>query len=191
MKKQTAAWGLCGALLALGGCSPELAQVNYGTEEAQWAQSIQNSYPGYRTPRTAPPAIVDNMSPRLIEAEEEKAQAQQVEDDSAVSETVDFAAETGPETTVPADTAKDVPGTAEAAKDAPATPDTAKDAPAATTEKDGLEFTVYTVKAGDTLSSIAKEQYGDAKKYDVIIKANGITDPAKVRIGTKLQIPKL
>lgn len=49
----------------------------------------------------------------------------------------------------------------------------------------------YTVKAGDTLSKISKEQYGDANEYMRIFYANRNTlnDPDKIQIGQQLAIP--
>jgi len=49
----------------------------------------------------------------------------------------------------------------------------------------------YTVKAGDTLSKIAKEQYGDAKAYMKIFDANKdkLSDPDKIKVGQVLVIP--
>ena len=49
----------------------------------------------------------------------------------------------------------------------------------------------YTVKAGDTLSKIAKEQYGDASQWKKIHAANAdlIRDPDKIQPGWTLNIP--
>lgn len=49
----------------------------------------------------------------------------------------------------------------------------------------------YTVKAGDTLSAIAKEQLGDAKAYMKIFEANRdqLNDPDKIKPGQVLKIP--
>jgi nucleoid-associated protein YgaU len=49
----------------------------------------------------------------------------------------------------------------------------------------------YTVKAGDTLSKIAKAQYGNANRYPVIFDANKpmLTDPDKIYPGQVLRIP--
>jgi nucleoid-associated protein YgaU len=49
----------------------------------------------------------------------------------------------------------------------------------------------YTVKKGDTLSAIAKAQYGNANKYPVIFEANKpmLTDPDKIYPGQVLRIP--
>jgi len=51
----------------------------------------------------------------------------------------------------------------------------------------------YTVKSGDTLSKIAKEQYGDTMKYPVIFEANTpmLSDPDKIYPGQTLRIPSL
>ena len=53
--------GLSGAvLLALAaGCQPQLAEVELGDAEVQWNAIVSESYPGFRPPRTAPPAIKD------------------------------------------------------------------------------------------------------------------------------------
>lgn len=189
MKKQLFVCGVGTLLIALCGCGPQLAQGHYGTEEEQWARGIANSYPGYRPPRIAPPAIVDNVSPRLVEAEENQvANVEAVESVEVIPEALP-----APETAAPAEAPKAENSAHPAAepKDAAAPAPAASEVKAETKADDNLEFTFYTVKAGDSLSKIAKEFYGDARKYDIIIKANGITDPAKVRIGTKLQIPKL
>jgi LysM repeat protein len=49
----------------------------------------------------------------------------------------------------------------------------------------------YTVKAGDTLSKIAKEFLGDANKYTAIFNANRdqLSDPDKIKPGQVLKLP--
>ena len=49
----------------------------------------------------------------------------------------------------------------------------------------------YTVKAGDTLSKIAKEHLGNANSYMAIFEANRdqLTDPDKIKPGQILKIP--
>jgi nucleoid-associated protein YgaU len=49
----------------------------------------------------------------------------------------------------------------------------------------------YTVKAGDTLSGIAKAQLGDANAYMKIFNANKdqLTDPDKIKPGQVLKLP--
>ena len=51
--------------------------------------------------------------------------------------------------------------------------------------------TMYEVKAGDTLSKIAKSVYGDANSYNKIVQANKpmLSDPNKIYPGPKLRIP--
>ena len=53
------------------------------------------------------------------------------------------------------------------------------------------EATYYTVVAGDTLSKIAKEQYGNAMEYNRIFDANRpmLSDPNKIYPGQVLRIP--
>ncbi len=49
----------------------------------------------------------------------------------------------------------------------------------------------YTVQAGDTLSKISKQFYGDAKNYMKIFNANKdtLSDPDKIKPGQVLKIP--
>ncbi|HEX5473398.1 MAG TPA: LysM peptidoglycan-binding domain-containing protein [Vicinamibacterales bacterium] len=49
----------------------------------------------------------------------------------------------------------------------------------------------YTVKAGDTLSKIAREHLGDANAYTRIFEANRdvLSDPNKIQPGQTLKIP--
>lgn len=56
----------------------------------------------------------------------------------------------------------------------------------------GAESTYYTVKSGDTLSAIAKAQYGDANAYNKIFEANKpmLSHPDKIYPGQTLIIPK-
>jgi nucleoid-associated protein YgaU len=56
----------------------------------------------------------------------------------------------------------------------------------------GTSETTYTVKAGDTLSKIAREKLGDANAYMDIFNANKglLTDPDKIKPGQVLKIPQ-
>lgn len=55
------------------------------------------------------------------------------------------------------------------------------------------EAVFYTVVKGDTLSKIAKEQYGNAMKYPTIFEANKpmLTHPDKIYPGQVLRIPPI
>jgi nucleoid-associated protein YgaU len=50
---------------------------------------------------------------------------------------------------------------------------------------------IYEVKSGDTLSKIAKTEYGNANDYMLIFEANKdiLKDPNKIYPGQKLKIP--
>ena len=63
------------------------------------------------------------------------------------------------------------------------------DVPAATPASQGAK--TYTVKAGDTLSKIAKQHYGNANSYMKIFEANKglLQDPDKIQVGQVLKIP--
>ncbi|HVR71606.1 MAG TPA: LysM peptidoglycan-binding domain-containing protein [Vicinamibacteria bacterium] len=49
----------------------------------------------------------------------------------------------------------------------------------------------YTVKAGDTLSGISQQFYGNANQYNKIFEANRdkLSDPDKIKPGQELKIP--
>ena len=69
-----------------------------------------------------------------------------------------------------------------------------RDAPEASSLSSRLpEATFYTVVSGDSLSKIAKVQYGDPIKCPVIFEANQpmLKDPDKIYPGPVLRIPAL
>ncbi|MGE0294725.1 MAG: LysM peptidoglycan-binding domain-containing protein [Hyphomonadaceae bacterium] len=49
----------------------------------------------------------------------------------------------------------------------------------------------YTVKSGDTLANIARQFYGDPKRYMEIALYNSLANPDRIFIGQTLQIPGL
>jgi nucleoid-associated protein YgaU len=60
--------------------------------------------------------------------------------------------------------------------------------------KSGAESTaerIYEVKPGDSLSKIAKAEYGDANAYMIIFEANRdiLNNPNLIHPGQKLKIP--
>jgi nucleoid-associated protein YgaU len=53
---------------------------------------------------------------------------------------------------------------------------------------------VHTVAAGDTLSSISRKHYGDGKYWEKIYEANKSaigSDPARLKVGQRLTLPKI
>jgi nucleoid-associated protein YgaU len=50
---------------------------------------------------------------------------------------------------------------------------------------------VHTVTDGDSLQSVAYENYGDATRWRTIAQANGIDNPLALRRGTQLSVPTL
>lgn len=86
---------------------------------------------------------------------------------------------------------------AQQAVSAPASaPAEAAKAPMAEAEEvipeDEPEPDFYTIVAGDTLSKIAKQFYGDANKYPLLFEANRevIKDPNKIYVGQTIRVPK-
>lgn len=59
------------------------------------------------------------------------------------------------------------------------------------TTADGVAARTYTVVSGDSLSKIAKRQYGDANKWHAIFDANRdkIKDPDLIQPGQVLTLP--
>ena len=50
---------------------------------------------------------------------------------------------------------------------------------------------IHTVTDGDSLQSVAYQNYGDATRWRTIAEANGIDDPLRLRRGHQLSIPSL
>jgi nucleoid-associated protein YgaU len=66
------------------------------------------------------------------------------------------------------------------------------DQPKEGTDASAWDATQYhEVKAGDTLSAIAKQYYGDASLYMKIFEANRdiLQNPNLIKVGQKLKIP--
>ena len=63
--------------------------------------------------------------------------------------------------------------------------------PVAQPEAENARAAMYTVKQGDTLSAIARSEYGDAGKWKQIYEANReqIDDPDLIHPGQELRIP--
>ena len=47
----------------------------------------------------------------------------------------------------------------------------------------------YTVRKGDTLGVIARRFYGATSRFSLIVSANRIANPDRLRVGQKLMIP--
>ena len=193
------------AVVVLAGCGPDLAEVPYGSEEARWQEMLRDNYAGYEAPRTAPPAVKDNVSPRLLEEEEQKRKNEQnnvtpppaaenppANDDPA--SIVDNAAERPAAQEPAASPEQPKPAPEKAAEKAPekAPAKTAPDKPAAKNEAPE-KSEVYVVQPKDTLGDLAKKFYGDARRSDVIVKANPELkkNPNFLKPGMKLVIPKI
>lgn len=51
-------------------------------------------------------------------------------------------------------------------------------------------FTEHTVKSGETLSAISKRYFGSSTRANDILRANPLLDPARLRPGRVIRIPK-
>lgn len=183
--------------------------------EQNWARVIGESYPGHRIPKTMPPAVRGSLIVEEgVQSADTAAPAAPAADADPAS-MVDKAAASTPAEDVapepkeqPAPVVKEekaaAPAKAEDKKAdkpaaAPAVEEKKADKPAAApaveekkADKPANQSAEAVVKAGDTLTGLAKEFYGDAKYYDVILKANPqIKNPKSLKIGTKLVIPAL
>ena len=199
----------CAAVIT--GCV-DTADNTLSEMEQDWARVIGESYPGHRIPKTMPPAVRGSV---VIEESVKPADTASVPaapvPDNDPAAMVDKAAADTPES-IPEPKEQPAPAPAEkkeAELVAPAVPAPAvkeeKAAPAPNAEEKKAEKTAEVkaasavgknaeavVKAGDTLTGLAKEFYGDAKYYDVILKANPqIKNPKRLKIGMKLVIPAL
>lgn len=55
---------------------------------------------------------------------------------------------------------------------------------------ENIKGDTYTVQTGDWLSKISGRAYGDIDQFDKIAKANNITNPDVIEVGTVLKIPR-
>ena len=205
-----------GLVFLLAGCSPTMSQTKFSKEELSWQKSIRDNYAGYCPPRTSAPAIQERESmigtravapapkPNVIEPAQPVANEDVVVEEFKPTEKQQKTAKTVDEAAEKTAEKKDAPKKAEEAKkevkkDAPkkaeeAKKEVKKDAPkkAEEAKKEApVAATEYIVLKGDTLGKIAQKFYGDAQKFELIVKANPkLTDPKKLKVGEKIQIPR-
>jgi nucleoid-associated protein YgaU len=56
-------------------------------------------------------------------------------------------------------------------------------------EQPAGEVETYTIQSGDTLRTIAEDQYGDASLADALADFNDIIDPSAINTGDEIEIP--
>lgn len=122
---------------------------------------------------------VDSSGLRVVEGAKEKAKVSLAEDEAVSRAKPPAPKAAAPKAAAPKATPKPAPKPSSPARPAAAAPVNVPD-----------EY--YTVQAGDTLSGIALQFYGDASReaYMRIAKANGIGDPDRIKAGQRLQIPR-
>jgi tetratricopeptide (TPR) repeat protein len=54
-----------------------------------------------------------------------------------------------------------------------------------------IRFIVHEIKAGESLSKVAKLYYGDYQKFPIIARFNNLTDATEVEIGQKVKVPEI
>jgi len=52
-------------------------------------------------------------------------------------------------------------------------------------------YVTHTVQPGESLSKLAQMYYGDYKKFDLIVKFNGLEDATSVQFGQQIRIPEV
>ena len=52
-------------------------------------------------------------------------------------------------------------------------------------------FVFHIVQPGESLAKLAKQYYGDYKKYTIIAEYNGLEDAAQISVGQKIMIPEI
>lgn len=66
-----------------------------------------------------------------------------------------------------------------------------EDAPADVSSSSTGGSQSYTIRKGDTLGSISRKFFGTTKYWQKIASANGISDPASLKVGRKIRIPSV
>ena len=209
-KHLIAAAGAVTVLLTAGCHYTRIATPQLSPEEQRWEDLIRESYPNYNPPpkttrsfngrlenRTS--AIAENdfkpmNDPAPAEEIKQNAPEEIPADNGTENNTVTENIPAGnpaennvvKEEKAPADTENTVEEKAAETKEeaAPAT---------GVTPPDPTNSIVYEVKSGDSLGSIARQMYGDARFSNIIFKANAdiLKDPNMLRPGMKLIVPKL
>ena len=129
----------------LTGCRTNLAERKAGPEEEAWEKSIRSSYPAWQGCPTYPPAVNINQGTDVT------TEGVQIRQDGAVAVSSGNAA-----------------GSVEPAagvNDATVLPPNGEAASLDKGTGDEVKYTEYVVVKGDSLSLIAKKQYGDGRKY--------------------------
>ncbi|MBO5668076.1 MAG: LysM peptidoglycan-binding domain-containing protein [Lentisphaeria bacterium] len=173
-----------------------IASSPLSQEEAAWQAIIRESYPNYNPPPKTSRSVKGHTEGRTSAVINTPRPM-----DSAVSQ--DNGEEVKPEVVeTPAEKPAE-PAAVETPAEKPAEPaaaETPAEKPAEPAADEGkavppdpTNSSVYEVKAGDTLGSIAQKSYGNARFSDVIFKANSdiLKDPHTLRPGMKLIVPKL
>lgn len=209
-KHLIAAAGAVTVLLTAGCHYTRIATPQLSPEEQRWEDLIRESYPNY----TPPPKTTRSFNGRLENRTSAIAENDfKPMDDPTPAEEVK---QDVPEE-IPADTEKETTAVTEnTPAENPAENDVVKEektpvdnkntveekavetkdeaAPAnGVTPPDPTNSIVYEVKSGDSLGSIARQMYGDARFSNIIFKANAdiLKDPNMLRPGMKLIVPKL
>ena len=201
------------AIFAAGCRHSRIATPPLSQEEAAWQAIIRESYPNYNPPPKTSRSFKGHTEDRVsanVRAPRSQADepAGQPGDEEVKPEVMTLPAEKtetpAAEAEKPAEAAPAAEaGTPAAEADKPAETPAAEaekpveTAPAANENKvippDPTNSTVYEVRSGDTLGSIAQKSYGNARFSDVIFKANSdiLKSPHTLKPGMKLIIPKL
>lgn len=196
---------VCGGaflLVLAAGCSPDLAQIQSGSQEDLWYKQLKENYSSFQAPRTPAPAVynrnaapVQNItsSPAPQPADDpEKAVDRAAAGEEIASVEKEQKAAPAP---APAPEEKAPEAKADEKKaEAPAPKaDEKKEAAPAPAPGNDVVGKLYTVKAGDSLGAIAKQFYGRASMEDVIFRANSkvLRNRNHLRPGMTLVIPEL
>ena len=149
----------------LASCAPQLAQVKYGPEEAQWKDYISKSYREWNPPATPPP-LSSEESGMVVEQSSLEIVPEPAADDMYGMELPQIE---------PMDTNSVTIALPEKGVEAPVLDNS----------------TTYTVLKGDTLWTISKKFYNDGKNWKQIQEANKdvLPTPEKLKPGMNLKIP--
>lgn len=59
------------------------------------------------------------------------------------------------------------------------------------TEISAKNYIIHTIKPGESLSMVAKNYYGDYKKFPIIAKFNNMSDATRITVGQKIKVPEI
>ncbi len=148
--------------MIFSGCKSTLSRKPYTTLEKHWIQHLKGAYPNWNPPIKPPNYTLAGESQPVVE------ELMPVYEEIPAPAEIEAVPLMAPSNIV-----------------------MEEEAPPLETHLAKTQEQIYTIQKGDTLSEISLSLYGTSKLWKRIVEANpeAITNPNKLKVGTKIVIP--